>query len=547
VVERNVVVFAGKYASSSTVEHVEAVAGEFPHWRITILQEFPPRHWRKYLQGKLRLLRRQPISCPLEILAAILRLAAGTLARFRRRPVAGSTASPALPESLARLTLPNVVHRRVSSLRDPEVVSSVRDLNPWLGISLGAPILRAPLFRAPELGTVNLHKSLLPEYRGMPPGFWELHNAETKTGASVHWVDESLDTGEIISQRELPIPEYSTPDGLKVQLDVLGTETLLDALHKIENGCLVGTPQTDPGRRPNRQPPWLLARKVRRRLWNRRRPKHTPPALLRTALKHVVLAFYVLLWVPIRNRVRSMRGTCHTAVLLYHRVDDAFLDSVTLGVEQFDRQLSVLKRNYEVLDLASFLQTRGRPRRRPAVVITFDDGYASKYLAAVLLRRHGLPATFFLSTGMIGTDQPFSHDVQRLGKHVPALTWEQVETMTRRGFTFGVHTVNHARLSALPREEALAEVAEAKAALDFHTGPTEASRCLAYPYGKKTDISDDVRQSLASVGIDWCLSAYGGVNRPDWDPLDVLRCGCDWSYSSLAFRAVLEGWTRPGE
>jgi hypothetical protein len=108
-------------------------------------------------------------------------------------------------------------------------------------------------------------------------------------------------------------------------------------------------------------------------------------------------------------------------VLLYHRVDDDFLDSTTVGVEQFYRQGALLRQHYEVLDLKTFLETRSQPRKWPCAVISFDDGYASNYVAAVLLRRAGLPCTFFLPTGIVGTDRPFPNDEARLGHAAPSL------------------------------------------------------------------------------------------------------------------------------
>jgi peptidoglycan/xylan/chitin deacetylase (PgdA/CDA1 family) len=379
----------------------------------------------------------------------------------------------------------------------------------------------------------------------MPPGWWELHNGEQTTGASVHWMEEKLDTGNVISQRELSIPKFSTALGLTAQLDILGTEVLLDALGKLQSGSRYGTPQGDVKYPTNTKPPWLLVRRLRRRLESRRRPKCSLLGRLRLVVKHLVLAAYVYAWAPVRNRLRALRSRCHTVVLLYHRVDDNFLDSTTVGIEQFHRQLRLLKDRYEVLDLKAFLATRGRPRRRPCVVITFDDGYANNYAAAVLLRRAGLPCTFFLSTGIVGTDRPFPHDMARLGFAVPTLTWDQVKEMADWGFTFGIHTVTHARLSALPCDEALAEVACAKGDLERRLGSTEATRSLAYPYGTRTDISDEVRYALRSIGVEWCFSAYGGVNDPDWEPLDVLRCGINWELSDLAFLATLEGWSKP--
>lgn len=78
--------------------------------------------------------------------------------------------------------------------------------------------------------------------------------------------------------------------------------------------------------------------------------------------------------------------------------------------------------------------------------------------------------------------------------------------------------------------------------LDARLGPGNWRPWFAYPYGKREDISDTVRFVLKNVGVSCCLSAYGGVNPPDFDLYDIKRQGVDWKFSALAFRAVIEGW-----
>jgi hypothetical protein len=69
-----------------------------------------------------------------------------------------------------------------------------------------------------------------------------------------------------------------------------------------------------------------------------------------------------------------------------------------------------------------------------------------------------------------------------------------------------------------------------------------AEKWFSYPYGKPGDITPAVRACLQQLGVQFCLSAYGGVNPPDFDPMDVKRQGVDWKFSLLAFRAMVEGW-----
>lgn len=262
----------------------------------------------------------------------------------------------------------------------------------------------------------------------------------------------------------------------------------------------------------------------------------------RRVVKAVVLAAYVYVWAPLRNLWRRLRGRAHATVLTYHRVSDAYRDAVTVGVEQFRRHLAILKRHYDVQDMPAFLAGRGAPRRRPCVVITFDDGYEDNYHAAGMLREAGLQATFFLSTRIVGTDEAFAHDLKRLGRRVPTLSWEQVREMAGWGFHFGTHTARHANVAAMPLRDAVGEITTARDDLLRRLGATGAETWFAYPHGRRKDISPEVRSALAECGVEYCFSAYGGVNGPDFDPLDIRRQAVDHKFSDLAFRAAVEGW-----
>jgi peptidoglycan/xylan/chitin deacetylase (PgdA/CDA1 family)/folate-dependent phosphoribosylglycinamide formyltransferase PurN len=533
---RHVVLFVGKYHSPSTIELIETLADAFPHWRWTIFQEVPPRRWRPYLRTKLRRLRKEPLSYPLEVLHQL----AVKLRRRKSRPATGRVHLPPCPGDLRR---DNLAYQRCRSLHDPEILQQIRSLKPWLGVSISAPILKPGLFTIPELGTINLHKGLLPRYRGMPPGFWELHEEASEAGVTVHWINKGLDTGDIIAERRMPAPPFTTVAGLQAELDLLGDDALRTALQQIEDGTAPRRPQAAASTKANTQPPWLLARRVRRRLLRKRRARKDQ-SWSRALLKRAALLSFVYLWCPLRNALRRMTGRCHTTVLLYHRVSDHFLDSVTVGVEQFQEQLRLLRRCYDVLDLATFLAQRDKPRRRPAVVLTFDDGYQDNYLAARLLRRQGLPCTFFLSTRIVGSDAAFPQDLKRLGRRVAALSWDQVRQMRQWGFDFSNHTAHHAHLAALPADEALGEVATAVADLRREVNGAAVLDCLAYPYGKPEDISDEIKDRLAEVGVEYCFSAFGGVNYPNFDRRNILRQGIDHNFSLLAFRAAVEGWTQ---
>ena len=91
-------------------------------------------------------------------------------------------------------------------------------------------------------------------------------------------------------------------------------------------------------------------------------------------------------------------------------------------------------------------------------------------------------------------------------------------------------------------EEAQAEIEEAREDLLREVGQTAGHRWLAYPHGKPADLPDEILSHPEAYGVDYCFSAYGGVNSPDWAAEDILRQGIDHSFSLLAFRATVEGW-----
>jgi len=531
---RKILVFTGKQPPFSTIEAVEAIASAHPDWHVLVLQDSGrPLHLWPYLKRKVRRLRREPLSYPLELLSE-------AFGRFRIRKRTSQGRVVGIP-GLQHLGQANVSHRLVD-FRDASAEEIAKAFAPWLGISLAAPILYRALFSLPELGTINVHKSFLPEYRGMPPGFWELHDGATATGVSVHRVTEGLDTGDILDQVVYPLPCHSEPDSIGPQLDELAIPLLLTVLKRLDDGEELGCPQGVAGTPTRSRPAFLLRQRLRRKLRARRSRQRHGMASLRQRIKTSVLWLFVHLYAPVRNLILSIRGTAHVSILLYHRVDDSYLDDVTVGVAQFVEQMRDISRRYDILDMREFLSSKGSRRRRPAVVITFDDGYASAHLAARLLRREGIPATFFVSTGLMDSEEPFPHDKERLGKTVPALSWGQISEMANWGFHIAPHTVNHTNVGKLPTSEAVREITGAMEQLDAQLGQGNWMPWFAYPHGKKDDISDAVRSMLPSMGLTCCFSAYGETNRPEFDLYDIKRQGVDWKYSLLALHAVVEGW-----
>ena len=104
-------------------------------------------------------------------------------------------------------------------------------------------IIPARLLTIPRLGWINLHASLLPQYRGAAPIHWAIANGETRTGLTTMQIDAGMDTGPILLQREIEIgPEETSPE-LYARMSESGAELVVDSLLKFDRGEISATPQ----------------------------------------------------------------------------------------------------------------------------------------------------------------------------------------------------------------------------------------------------------------------------------------------------------------
>ena len=139
------------------------------------------------------------------------------------------------------LGLPVLQPRRV---REPEALQALRRLEPEVQVlvAYGQILPRSVIDVAPR-GTVNVHGSLLPAYRGAAPVQWAVVHGEPVTGVTTMLVDEGLDTGPILLSRETPVGERETAGELEARLARLGAALLLDTLCGLLDGSCHPRPQ----------------------------------------------------------------------------------------------------------------------------------------------------------------------------------------------------------------------------------------------------------------------------------------------------------------
>jgi peptidoglycan/xylan/chitin deacetylase (PgdA/CDA1 family) len=271
-------------------------------------------------------------------------------------------------------------------------------------------------------------------------------------------------------------------------------------------------------------------------------------------------------------------------------------------VADFDAQVAFLARNFDVVgpgDVEALVR-RGRGRH---VLVTFDDGYRDNFTDAFpILRRHGVTATFFLTTGFLdgarlawwdelawmvrtsplhaveiaGLAEPVVlDDPDRIGAittivdrakalpggelpgyldHVAAvtasgrapaelaermwMTWDMVREMVAAGMHVGGHTVSHPILARLGPDAQRAEIVGAQARIEEELGLP--MRWFSYPNGDRSSFDDHTRAALADAGVELAFSFDGGFRRArDWDPYDVRRIAVGSSRAKELFAATV--------
>ncbi|MEX2284989.1 MAG: polysaccharide deacetylase family protein [Gemmatimonadota bacterium] len=222
---------------------------------------------------------------------------------------------------------------------------------------------------------------------------------------------------------------------------------------------------------------------------------------------------------------RAHRLLLHrTAVVVtFHRVDNRLKGNpIACTVDAFCRYLDFFERHFRIVKTGDVV--RGVQRGDDLsgqLAITFDDGYLDNYENAALeLESRGLPATFFIATGMIGSEtQPWWDE--EYGAQATWMNWDQVRDLHARGFEMGAHTMHHVDLGKVHGAEAKREIEGSKQRLEQELG--HEVELFSYPYGRKHQITDENRELVRAAGLKCCFSAFGGLIRNGDNPFALCR------------------------
>ncbi|VAW65956.1 Polysaccharide deacetylase [hydrothermal vent metagenome] len=277
------------------------------------------------------------------------------------------------------------------------------------------------------------------------------------------------------------------------------------------------------------------------------------------------------------NFVKDLR------ILAYHRVcdhsqcNDNDISLISANEDQFEWQVDHVNRNYDLInfeDLKDIINRKIKKPKRP-VIITFDDGFLDNYMNAYpILKKHRAKATFFVSTGYIGTrnnfwfnqvyqsfqnpenksalindlevDIIFSADkderqeeiytiiealkkcpnskrlelIEYIAENYPPrdfdenlnlpMSWEQLKEMSNNSMEIASHTINHPVLSTLTEKELVEEIHESKLVIEKMCGRSVSA--IAYPVGMSFAYNDNILQQVRSAEYMFGASYIAGTN-----------------------------------
>jgi len=145
-------------------------------------------------------------------------------------------ASP-VKQAAEKLGLP--IYQPEKIKQNEELRAKLEAVHPKAIIVVGYGRIIPPwMLQLPEYGNINLHASLLPKYRGAAPIQWAIASGETVTGVTTMRIDEGLDTGDILLQKEMAIPSEDTAETLSPKLAVMGADLIIETLRGLQAGAL---------------------------------------------------------------------------------------------------------------------------------------------------------------------------------------------------------------------------------------------------------------------------------------------------------------------
>ena len=311
-------------------------------------------------------------------------------------------------------------------------------------------------------------------------------------GITIHWATAEVDAGAVVATASVPVRTFDTIGSLKLKAACASIDLYPAAIAAVAaqrkpiaspaeplGPVLYSTPTIDR---------IFQERKIdeaRRRFTSAEATLGLSPLRVRTARTvRTGMAYAALPYLKTKREQLAAQGRAPVVILYYHGISNAAENWMTLDLGSFHRQVEYLRRHFDILSLdAAVADVRGGNRRRPAVVLTFDDGYASVVDELLpYMKARELPATFFVCAAAADGGYTLQHDLDRGFGNVPLMDAAGWKHVADSGFEIGCHGHAHEDMATL--DEAQLRDAMIAAADTIASGST--GRSGIFPFRSAT-------------------------------------------------------------
>ena len=141
----------------------------------------------------------------------------------------------------------NIKYLQPKNLKDQSFINKIISINPDIIVVVAFRMIPKSIWKIPKYGTINLHASLLPNYRGSAPINWTIINNENFTGVTTFFIDDKIDTGDILLQEKIKVDKKINAGELHDKLKVIGAITVKKTIKEILNNTLIKKKQKQDG------------------------------------------------------------------------------------------------------------------------------------------------------------------------------------------------------------------------------------------------------------------------------------------------------------
>ena len=141
----------------------------------------------------------------------------------------------------------NIKYFQPKNLKDQSFIDKIKSINPDIIVVVAFRMIPKSIWQIPKYGTINLHASLLPNYRGSAPINWTIINNENFTGVTTFFIDDKIDTGDVLLQEKIKVDKKINAGELHDKLKVIGAITVRKTIKEILNNTLIKKKQKQDG------------------------------------------------------------------------------------------------------------------------------------------------------------------------------------------------------------------------------------------------------------------------------------------------------------